>query len=201
MNYWLVIIPIISSFIGSLTNWVAIKMLFHPREPKKFIGITFHGIFPKRQQQFAEKLGKLVSDEFLSFADIEEKISNPGNLKKIMPMIELHVDDFLRDRIGKELPMVSMFIGDKTIGRLKGAFMKEIETLFPEVMKQYAGNLKAELNLEQLVVKKVTGFSSAKLEEILYKSLSKEFRQVGLLGALIGFIIGIVQVVIIILCS
>ncbi|MEY3159660.1 MAG: hypothetical protein RLZZ49_1140, partial [Bacteroidota bacterium] len=27
------------------------------------LGITFHGIFPKRQQQFAEKLGKLVSTE------------------------------------------------------------------------------------------------------------------------------------------
>jgi len=36
---------------------VAIKMLFHPREPRKFLGITFQGIFPKRQQQFAEKLG------------------------------------------------------------------------------------------------------------------------------------------------
>jgi uncharacterized membrane protein YheB (UPF0754 family) len=176
-------------------------MLFHPREPRKIMGITFQGVYPKRQQQFAEKLGRLVSNEFLYGADIEEKISDSANLKKIMPMIESHVDDFLRERIGKELPMVSMFIGDKTIGRLKNAFMKEIETLFPEVMKQYAGNLKADLNLEQLVVKKVTGFSSAKLEEILYKSLSKEFRQVGILGALIGFIIGIVQVVIIILCS
>lgn len=201
MNYWLLIIPVFSACIGWITNWIAIKMLFHPREPRKIFGITFQGVYPKRQQQFAEKLGRLISNEFFSNVDIEEKISDPANLKKIMPMIELHVDDFLRDRIGKELPMVSMFIGDKTIGRLKGAFMNEIETLFPEVMKQYAGNLKTELNLEQLVVKKVTGFSSAKLEEILYRSLSKEFRQVGLLGALIGFIIGIVQVVIIILCS
>jgi len=201
MNYWLVIIPIISAFIGWVTNWVAIKMLFHPREPKKFIGITFQGIFPKRQQQFAEKLGKLVSDEFLSFADIEEKISNPGNLKKIMPMIETHVDDFLRERLGKEIPVVSMFIGSKTIGRLKDAFMKEIESLFPEVMKQYAANLKSELDLEAIVIKKVSGFSSDKLEEILYQIMSKEFRFVELIGAVIGFIIGLVQVLITLLTT
>jgi uncharacterized membrane protein YheB (UPF0754 family) len=201
MNYWLFIIPFFSACIGWVTNWVAIKMLFHPREPRKIMGFTFQGVYPKRKQQFAEKLGRVVSNEFLSNMDLEEKISDPANLEKIIPMIESHVDDFLRERIGKELPMVSMFIGDKTIGRLKGAFMKEIGTLFPEVMKQYAGNLKTELNLEQLVVKKVNSFSSAKLEEILYKSLSKEFRQVGLLGALIGFIIGIVQVLIIIICS
>ncbi len=197
MNYWLlIIIPLISAFIGWVTNWVAIKMLFHPREPKKILGITFHGIFPKRQQQFAEKLGKLVSAEFLSFNDIEEKISNPENLKKIMPMIENHVDDFLRNRLSNEMPVISMFIGDKTIGKLKEAFMKEIELLFPPVMKQYALNLKDELDLEHIVIKKVAAFSSDKLEEVLYQIMSKEFRFVEIIGAVIGFIIGLVQVII-----
>ena len=196
MNYWLLIIPVISAFIGWVTNWIAIKMLFHPREPKKILGITFHGIFPKRQKQFAEKLGKLVSDEFLSFTDIEQKISDPQNLKKIMPMIETHVDDFLRNRLSDEMPVISMFIGDKTISKLKIAFMKEIEILFPQVMKQFAGNLKTELDLEHIVIKKVAGFSSDKLEEILYQIMSKEFRFVEIIGAVIGFIIGVVQVLI-----
>ncbi len=195
MNYWLLIIPVISAFIGWVTNWIAIKMLFHPREPKKILGISFHGIFPKRQQQFAEKLGKLVSVEFLSFSDIEQKISDPQNLKKIMPMIENHVDDFLRNRLSNEMPVISMFIGDKTINKLKTAFMNEIEILFPQVMKQFAGNLKTELDLEHIVIKKVAGFSSDKLEEILYQIMSKEFRFVEIIGAVIGFIIGIVQVI------
>lgn len=171
-------------------------MLFHPREPKKVLGITFQGIFPKRQQQFAEKLGKLVSAEFLSFDDIEQKISNPENLKKIMPMIEDHIDDFLRNRLSNEMPVISMFIGDKTINKLKASFMKEIELLFPQVMKQYAGNLKNELDLEQIVITKVAGFSSDKLEEVLYQIMSKEFRFVEIIGAVIGFIIGLVQVII-----
>lgn len=194
MNYWLLLFPVISAFIGWITNWVAIKMLFHPREPKKILGITFHGIFPKRQRQFAEKLGRIVSTEFLSFDDIEQKISNPENLKKIMPMIENHVDDFLRTRLSTEMPVISMFIGDKTIEKLKEAFMKEIETLFPQVMKQYAANLKTELDLEQIVIQKVSGFSSDKLEEILYQIMSKEFRFVEIIGAVIGFIIGSLQV-------
>lgn len=197
MNIWVIIlVPLISAFIGWITNWIAIKMLFHPREPKKILGITFHGIFPKRQQQFAEKLGKIVSNEFLSFADIEEKITNPENLKKIMPMIEEHVDHFLRVRLSDEMPVISMFIGDKTIGRVKAAFMNEIETLFPKVMKQYTGNLKSELDLESIVIKKVSSFSSDKLEEVLYQIMSKEFRFVEIIGAVIGFIIGAVQVLI-----
>ena len=190
MSYWFLLFPIISAFIGWITNWVAIKMLFHPRTPKRILGITFHGIFPKRQQKFAEKLGKLVSEEFLSFDDIEAKISNPENLKQIMPIIETHIDDFLRNKLKDEMPVISMFIGDKTIGNLKTMFMKEIETLLPIVMKQYAANLKTELDLEQIVITKVAAFSSDKLEEVLYQIMSKEFRFVEIIGAVIGFLIG-----------
>jgi uncharacterized membrane protein YheB (UPF0754 family) len=171
-------------------------MLFHPREPKKILGITFHGIFPKRQKNFAEKLGKMISAEFLSFEDIEQKIANPQNLQKLMPMIEGHVDNFLKNRLSDEMPFLSLFIGDKTIRSLKSVFMKELETLFPQLMKSYANQLEAELDLEKIVTEKVSAFSSDKLENILYQIMSKEFRFVELLGGVIGFIIGILQVLI-----
>ena len=85
-----------------------------------------------------------------------------------MPVIENHVDDFLRSKLKDKIPVLSMFIGEKTITSLKEVFMQEIETIFPEVMKQFAGNLKNELDLEEIVIKKVAGFSSDKLEEILH---------------------------------
>ncbi len=176
-------------------------MLFHPREPHRFLGMTIQGIFPRRQKQFAEKLGKIVSNEFLSFEDIQQKISDPANLEKIMPMIEKHVDDFLRIKLSNEMPFLSMFIGDKTINTLKGIFMQEIGNLFPQVMKQFSANLQAELDLEHIVIQKVSAFSSDKLEEVLYQIMSKEFRFVELIGAVIGFIIGLVQVLITVLTS
>jgi uncharacterized membrane protein YheB (UPF0754 family) len=196
MNWWLLSIPIISGFIGWVTNWVAIKMLFHPRNPVKVMGMTFHGIFPKRQKQFAEKLGKLVSEELLSFTEIEQKIINPSNLKKMMPLVEAHVDDFLRNKLKDVFPVISMFIGDKTINELKGFFMTELEALFPILMQRYMKNLQEELDLEKIVVEKVSNFSSDKLEEILMGIMSKEFRFVEILGGVLGFLIGLVQVAI-----
>jgi uncharacterized membrane protein YheB (UPF0754 family) len=201
MNFWLFLIPLISAFIGWVTNWIAIKMLFHPREPKKILGLTLQGIFPKRQKVFAEKLGRLVSDELLSYDDIQQKISNPENLKKIMPMLERHIDNFLRVKLSDEMPILSIFIGDRTINSLKRIFMQELEILFPQVMKSYAGKLKEDLDLEKIVTAKVTGFSSEKLESILYQIMSKEFRFVEIIGGVIGFVIGLVQVLITVLTA
>lgn len=196
MSYWFLLFPLVSAFIGWITNWVAIKMLFHPRNPINILGIQVQGIFPKRQQQFAEKLGRLVSQELLSFSDIEEKINKPENLHTILPQVETHIDHFLRVKLGESMPMISMFIGDKTIDKLKAIFMEELETLFPKIMKEYSASLKNELDLEQIVTDKVKAFPSDKLEDILYQVMAKEFRFVELLGAVLGFLIGILQVAI-----
>ncbi len=196
MNYWLLLIPFISAFIGWITNWVAIKMLFHPRNPKYIFGYNIQGIFPKRQEQFAQKLGKLVSDELLSFEEIEQKITDPENLKNILPQLETHIDHFLRVKLSDAMPMISMFIGDKTIEKLKSVFMVELEDLFPKIMKQYGGSLKSQLDLEKIVTEKVKNFSSDKLEEILYQVMAKEFRFVEIIGGVLGFLIGLLQILI-----
>lgn len=196
MSIGLLLIPIISAFIGWFTNWIAIKMLFHPREPRNILGIRFHGIFPKRQRQFAEKLGKLVSEQLLSFQDIEQKITHPDNLKKIMPHIETHIDQFLRVKLAEQMPVISMFIGDKTISELKSIFTAELETLFPVIMQKYMGSLQDQLDLEKIIVDKVSGFSSDKLEEILNAIMSKEFRFVEIIGGVLGFVIGLLQILI-----
>lgn len=201
MNLWLILIPIISAFIGWFTNWIAIKMLFHPREPKKILGITFHGIFPKRQRQFAEKLGKMVSTELISFSEIESRITNPQNIKKLIPFVEKKVDDFLRRKLSEVFPVISMFIGDSTINQLKGVFMNELEEMFPELIGSYMKNLESQLDLEKIVTEKVYGFSSDKMETILNQIMSKEFRFVEIIGGVLGLLIGILQVLITLVTS
>ncbi len=194
MKIAIFLIPIISAFIGWFTNWIAIKMLFHPKKPVRLLGISFHGIFPKRQKQFAEKLGRLVSQELLSFTDIEQKIADPKNIEMLMPYVETHIDHFLRVKLAEEMPMISMFIGDKTINQMKAVFIKELGELFPLIMQNYMGQLEKELDLEKIVINKVSGFSSDKLEEILQSIMSKEFRFVEIIGGVLGFLIGLLQV-------
>ena len=194
ISLWLLLIPVISAFIGWFTNWVAIKMLFRPREPRNFLGLHIQGIFPKRQKQFAEKLGKLVSEELLSFNDIAQKVTSPQNLQKIMPVVETHIDHFLRVKLGQAIPMINMFISDKLVQQFKEVFMKELEELFPVMMNNYMNELQQDLDLEKIVVAKVSAFSSEKLESILLQIMSKEFRFVEILGGVLGFIIGIIQI-------
>ena len=115
-------------------------------------------------------------------------------------MIESHVDDFLRTKLKDEMPVLSMFIGDKTISSLKKVFMLEIEILFPQVMKQFAGNLKNELALENMLLEKLPAFHQISWKMCFTRSCQKNSDS-EIIGAMIGFIIGVVQVVITLITS
>jgi uncharacterized membrane protein YheB (UPF0754 family) len=163
----LILTIFISGFTGWVTTWIAIKMLFHPRRPIRFFGLTIHGIFPKNQHLIAEKLGQVVGKELLSFGEIESKVINPENLQKLRPDIEGHIDNFLRNKLKDVFPMLGMLMGEKTILQLKEAFLLELESLFPVLMKSYMNKIQHDLDLEKIVREKVANFSSEKLEDIL----------------------------------
>jgi uncharacterized membrane protein YheB (UPF0754 family) len=194
MNPWLYSIPFISAFIHWLTIWMALKLLFHPREPKRCLGFKLQGVFPKKQAQIAESLGRVVGRELLSFDEIERTITDPGNIQKILPIAEQHIEEFLRHRLKAALPVVSFFIGEKTIVQLRNVFMEELETLFPTIMKNYMGNLKNDLDLEKIVTEKISNLSTDKMEVMLNQIIMHEFRFVEVIGAGLGFLIGTVQI-------
>ncbi len=202
MNYWLILIPLLSA----LTGWIIVRLftwsLFHPLLPKKIAGFSFQGIIPKNKGVIAEKAGKLAAAEFQTFTGgLQEKISDPANVQKILPMIEEHVDDFLRNKLKAQMPMIGMFIGDKTITTMKAVFLKEIEELFPKVIDQYAGNLINSFNIEQLVAEKIAGISSANLEKQFNERFSGQVSSITKTAMLIGLFIGLVQLAIILLLS
>jgi uncharacterized membrane protein YheB (UPF0754 family) len=192
LGLWL--IPIISACIGWLIIGLAIKLLFRPKASKKILGIRFQGIFPKNQPQIAAKLGALASTEFLLFEGITAKVTNAENIEKLMPIVETHIDHFLRVKLAEKMPVISMFIGEKTISELKGVFLEELKTLFPTLMESYISHLQKDVDLAQIITQKVSSISSDKLEDIFYIIMDKQLRFIKMMGAVLGFIIGLLQI-------
>lgn len=191
------ILPLlISCFTGWFVIWITIKFLFRPHKSFAVAGFKIQGIIPANQQLIAEKIGKLVSAELFSFTALQEKVAGPENFNKLKPEIETHIDSFLRVKLKDTFPMLSMLIGDKTINQLKGAFLLELETLFPVLMKSYITNLEKELDIEKQVTEKIAGFSISKTEDLIYGSASKQLIKLQLWGAFIGLIMGLLQILI-----
>lgn len=65
--------PLIGAIIGYFTNFLAVKMLFHPRTEKKLFGRTLPftpGVIPKNKPRLAHAIGQAVANVLLTKEDI-----------------------------------------------------------------------------------------------------------------------------------
>lgn len=186
-------LPVIAAVIGWFTNYIAVKMLFRPRNKVKFLFFEFQGIFPKRQKAVAEKIGKLVSDELLSIHDIKEKFNEPESLALINEKIEVKLDEYLETTFPTNHPIMSFFLGKRNKEKLKSDFLIEIDQLAPQIVAQYIANMEGHLNIEKIIEEKISLLSPVRLEELIMQVLKKEFQFIEMIGAVIGFLIGMIQ--------
>lgn len=189
--FWLQ--PLVAAFIGWFTTWIAIYMLFHPRKPKRFLGITIQGVFPKRQNLVAEKLGSVVASELIHFNEIAARLKDPEALSELTPTIEKHLDNFLHVKLKEKMPVISMFVGEGTLQKIKEGMLEEIEQLLPELIHKYTDTLSHKIDIQKMVTEKVAAYSSDKLEDILLSVMKKEFVFLELIAAVLGLLIGLIQ--------
>ena len=186
-------IPIIGAFIGWLTNWVAIKMLFYPRQPKKILFMTFQGIFPKNKTRIANKLGNVVQRDLINFDDIKERLKDSESLQKVNEEIASKVEVAIRNRIAKMA--LGAVIPERFITRTHQSIVKEIQENLPNLIDTTIAKVEGKLDIQQIVFNKVQNFSDEKLEKLLMDITSREFKFIEVIGAVLGFLIGLVQLI------
>ncbi len=197
--YKFIIAPFIGALIGWMTNYLAVKSLFHPRRPVNILGWKIQGVFPKRQKELAENLGKLVEKELISHQDIRNVIQDQKFRDRLKNILNEYIHNFLSRKLSSLHPMVGALFGDKVSDSLQNRVSREIERFLPELMERVSSELEHSLNLKQMVQEKVENFSMDKLESILYSIMRKEFRFIEIVGAVLGFVIGVVQALFLIL--
>lgn len=128
---------------------------------------------------------------------ITSALSSKVNFDDIRPLVEEHVDEFLGHKLGKEMPMIGMFIGDKTIAQMKTIFMKELEEIFPLVMGKYVEGLSRNFDGHTLLTENTSGAASFAVRDINRKIL----RFIPLYMSLSALGIGLIQVLILVILA
>ncbi len=201
MNYWLLLIPLLSCLLG----WGIVRFLgwylFFPQRPAAFLGLQIQGVVPKMLPTIATQLKQHISKELDLSKILDDKLQDPELFGSVKPVIETHIDDFLRHRLKEQMPMISMFIGDKTVQSLKEIFIKEIESIFPKVLSQFSGKIGEALDPGKLVDEQMKQLTPEVLKKGYQKSIVPSLQKASLMGAAIGLLIGLVQLAIAVFCT
>ncbi|WP_028786357.1 hypothetical protein [Terrimonas ferruginea] len=180
MTYLFLLVPLVSAFLGWLFCQWGLTMLVRQLVANRV--------------SLADKAGQFAAQRLEGSLNLEEKLADPSLLDNAMPVIEQHIDEFLNVKLKEEMPMISMFIGNKTTDKLKEVFITQLRQLFPTIMGQLAGNLKERFNVQSLVTKGLTDQPAAELKANITKAFAQPAARIRMAGLIGGLAIGLINV-------
>ena len=130
-----------------------------------------------------------LADKWVGKIDLTKiipQLSENDSFEAMRPVINDKLDDFFRHKLSAKLPMISMFIGDKTIEELKAVFMDELALLFPLLINEFSTHLNKDL--QQQWAQKFRKIAQQKIAKATLPFKWAAF----VLGAIWGFIIALI---------
>ncbi|MBK9973843.1 MAG: DUF445 family protein [Planctomycetes bacterium] len=89
----------ISGLVGFATNWLAIKMLFHPRV--KVLG--FQGVVPSRRKELARSVGETLEEHLISGDRMHKLLVSTGAVDQALQRLASHLPSVLGQPEAREL--------------------------------------------------------------------------------------------------
>jgi uncharacterized membrane protein YheB (UPF0754 family) len=188
----LLIVPVATTFIGWITNVVAVKMLFHPQKPINLGFMSLQGVVPKRQKKLAASLAEIIEKELVSVTDLTAKFDAIDLEKELDPVVDRFIEGLLKRIIGS-IPMAGMFLQGGMGNQLKVLGKQELVKFLPELKEMISKKMHAEYDLRGFIEERIASFSLDKLEEIVMHVARKELRTIEVLGGVLGLLIGLLQ--------
>ena len=165
----LLLLPLLVAGFGWLISWGFIKIIFFPHQSIRLAGRQWQSLFSKKAGQ-------------ISIGQILPELTQGDSFQKLLPFIDAKLDEFFKERLVQKMPVISMFIGDKTITQLKEVFLEELAQIFPNLLSEFTQSMANAflLNLEAKWSKKI--------EQYLLKASQK----LRIMAFCLGFIWGLI---------
>ncbi len=188
----LIVVPLVTAFIGYVTNWAAVKMIFVPEE---FVGvwkIGWQGVLPSKAETFATDVAGNVGN-VLSPADLAERL-NPAEMEELFSgRLDAELPELVREAAEMLKPGVWDEMAPQAREMVIAQIMNEGTQLAHEVFEDLQGISHELLDLEQLVFDLLSGPNVKRLVRLFQEIGGTELKAIVRFGGYFGFIIGCFQ--------
>jgi len=191
----ILILSVIGSGIGYVTNVIAIKLLFRPVKPVNIIFFEIQGVIPKRKHEISKSIGDTVENELLDIEEILESFVTESRIEELLNKIKNEIEKTVIKKLS-DYPLLLGFKGT-IISYINSIMEQEGTDYVHELIKDIASKAEDDIEISKILEDKINSFDLSKVEEIVFDIAKKELRHIEILGAILGFAIGIVQGIIV----
>ncbi|MGL4533762.1 MAG: DUF445 domain-containing protein [Fusobacteriaceae bacterium] len=192
----IILVIAIGSLIGWVTNYIAIKMLFRPYVEINLIFFKIQGVIPKRRHEIGVRIAKTVKENIISMKDIVSSLDK----NELGEDLEKTIDSLIKGKVKKEIveifPMAAMFLSESVVEKIENSIKRIIMNNKDQIFSEIFSSLEEKVDFESIIIKNIDNFSLEELEKITFSLAKTELKHIEVIGAILGGLIGIIQVVI-----
>jgi uncharacterized membrane protein YheB (UPF0754 family) len=187
------ILPVAGFLVGYVTNWMALKVIFQPIEPKKFCGYTLQGLFLKRQHMVSAVFARVICTEILHIKAIWKAIFTGRLSKNFSAMLRAHTLAFTDKLLVEIEPLAIAAMGLDSFMEMKESIAQKVVQKLPDVIDASYEYTQKALDMEATIREKMRELPSAEFEGVLHPAFEEDEIQLIVLGGVLGAIVGIIQ--------
>ena len=187
------ILPAAGFGVGYLTNWIAIKLVFAPREPVKFGPITVQGLFHKRQPEVAEAFGRIVATRVLNADNLVRTVMEGDGVSRMNEIVEHRVGELIAKY--EAHPMAKLLLPKEERPALRAEVLERIKTEWPKpggFFHTFAGE---SVDLHGELERRMKALDRETYEGVLRPAFQQDEWKLIAAGAILGTAAGFLQLV------
>ena len=187
-------LPAFGGFVGFFSDWIALQMMFRPQLPTKFMGMTFQGLFLKRQKEVAADYALLISKQLLTPANMMEELFRGAFSDRIMELVHKNVKRLVDEQAGVARPLVVYAVGSQRYIEMKNVVADRILQKMPETMKFVEAYAEDAMDVRNTLVTRMQDLTPQEFEGMLRPAFKEDEWSLIAVGAILGFLVGEAQV-------
>jgi uncharacterized membrane protein YheB (UPF0754 family) len=186
------VLPAAGFFVGYATNWLALNLIFEPREPVQVGPLQVQGLFIKRQREVAGQFADVIAERVLNGDNLIRHLTEGPSREPVMAILEEQVEESMQEY--ERDAMVAMLVSKEKLAEGKADLLDRVRNAdiaqsgplhaFADQSERIRTQLKQ--NLLELEADEFGG--------VLRPVFQKDEWKLILAGGVIGTVIGALQV-------
>ena len=190
-QWWL--LPILGIGVGWATNLLGMWLIFEPVEPRRYLGIRFHGLFLRRQEEAAEIYATIIADDVITLERIGDFLIDGPRGDRTRAMLMAALGPAIDRAAGLARGAARIALGARSYDAIKSGFAAEAvdRTLLPfrdaVFSRQQSGRIRA------LIAARTKELPARDFVEMMRSAIREDEWMLYAHGAIMGLVGGFIH--------
>ena len=198
MVLWIVypatwVLPAAGFLVGYITNWLALNLIFEPREPKQIGPFRIQGVFIKRQREVATSFADVISGRVLNPEQMVKHLTAGPSRDRVLGILESQVEESMQEY--ERDAMVAMLVSKDKLEEAKADLLVRIRNADMTKSGQIKAFADQSHHIHAQLETNLAALDASEFSGILRPVFQKDEWKLILAGGVIGTGIGALQVV------